>query len=378
MVLRDDAIFALIERAYAAGCEPALWPEFVTEVQALFPGTLVGLQLSLNETALASHSSAAGIADEYFRSYFDHYQFTNPYPAFYARCATGEVQTSGTLLGAADIRTYPFYHEWLKPAGDFTRGSGATLLRDKKRLLHFSINIPDCIGHIEPSTAHFLRKMAPHLLRAFQLNERLEAQTVATAVLDKLMDRLDGAIFVISYKGRVLLQNQEAEAFARKTAILRFGVHEQLSFCVSKNDEMYRHVLDSILDPTKPPATTSFLIDCGDLGMKTATLLPVQVSRDGDLLADGPSALLIINTGRGGPSPRQILQTLYRLTKAEAEVAIRIASGSSPAEIADELGVSKTTVRNQLSAVMSKMGVKRQAQIAALSAALRPTLKVED
>jgi hypothetical protein len=136
----------------------------------------------------------------------------NRYPALYTRCATGEVQTSGTLLGAADIRTYPFYHEWLK---DFTRGSGATLLRDKKRLLHFSINIPDCIGHIEPYTAHLLRTMAPHVLRAFQLNERLEAQTVATAVLDNLMDRLDG--------------------------------------------------------------------------MKIATLLPLRVSRDGDLLTDGPS-----------------------------------------------------------------------------------------
>lgn len=378
MSLRDDAIFEVIERAYAAGCDPALWPEFVTQLQVLFPGALVGLQLSLNETALASHSSAAGIADEYFESYFKHYQFMNPYPALFSRFPIGEVQISGTLLGTRDIKSYDFFHEWLKPAGDFTRGAGVTLLRDKERLLHLSINIPDSVGHVESGAAYLLRRIGPHLLRAFQLNERFKAQTVMASILGDLMHRLDGIVFVISNMGRVLLQNEEAETFVRKTNVVRIGLYEQLSFCRSKNDEMFRHMLASLSDPGKPSAATSISIDCGDLGVKIATLLPLRISRHGDLLANEPTALLIINTPKSEASSRRMLQSLYRLSNAEAEIAVRIASGSAPAEIADELGVSRTTVRNQLSAVMAKMGVKRQAQIAALSAALRPTLKVED
>lgn len=373
----DNMVFEFIERAYAAGCDPTLWPEFVTEVQAQLPGTLIGIQLSLNNTALATRSSAAGIADEHFQSYFDHYQYINPYTPLFARSKVGNVETSRTLLRNEDIKNYAFYHEWLKPAGDFTHGAGATLLRDDERLLHISINIPDHIGHIEPFTAHLLHKLGPHLLRAFQLNERFEAETVAAATLDVLMEKFSGAVFIISNKGRVLFQNEEAEELARKTAILRFGIKEQLSFCLSKNAETYSHVLASILDPSKPPASTSFQIDCGEDGVKTATLLPLRIPGDGHALAEWPSALLVIHVARDIAVPRQVLQSLYGLTNAETEVAIRIASGLGPAEIAEELSVAKTTVRNQLSSIMCKMNVKRQSQIAALNASHLLKLKLE-
>jgi DNA-binding CsgD family transcriptional regulator len=43
-----------------------------------------------------------------------------------------------------------------------------------------------------------------------------------------------------------------------------------------------------------------------------------------------------------------------------------VASGSSPEQIANELQISRETVRNQIKAVFGKTGAHRQSELAAL------------
>jgi DNA-binding NarL/FixJ family response regulator len=51
------------------------------------------------------------------------------------------------------------------------------------------------------------------------------------------------------------------------------------------------------------------------------------------------------------------------LTRAEAEVALALAEGLTPGEIAEAREVSLHTVRNQIKAMMWKCGVRRQAEL---------------
>lgn len=60
------------------------------------------------------------------------------------------------------------------------------------------------------------------------------------------------------------------------------------------------------------------------------------------------------------------LSDAFSLTGAEAKVAAMIASGASPEQISDELGVSRETIRNQIKAVFGKTGTHRQNELAAL------------
>ncbi len=50
------------------------------------------------------------------------------------------------------------------------------------------------------------------------------------------------------------------------------------------------------------------------------------------------------------------------LTKREKEVFMLLVKNSTTKEIADELGISEKTVRNHISNVMQKLGVKGRAQ----------------
>jgi DNA-binding CsgD family transcriptional regulator len=63
-----------------------------------------------------------------------------------------------------------------------------------------------------------------------------------------------------------------------------------------------------------------------------------------------------------GPTT-EYLQTLYRLTRVEAEVVQLICQGYSPARAAEKLRISVHTVRGYLKAIFAKIGVNRQADI---------------
>jgi len=60
---------------------------------------------------------------------------------------------------------------------------------------------------------------------------------------------------------------------------------------------------------------------------------------------------------------------LFRLTAAEARVAMALLDGSNAEEIADNLRVGRETVRTQIKAIYSKTGVRRQAEFIALALA---------
>lgn len=62
------------------------------------------------------------------------------------------------------------------------------------------------------------------------------------------------------------------------------------------------------------------------------------------------------------------LRRLYRLSPAEAEVAVAVGGGDRLAELAVTRGVSYETVRNQLKAVFAKAGLHTQADLARLLA----------
>jgi DNA-binding CsgD family transcriptional regulator len=68
-----------------------------------------------------------------------------------------------------------------------------------------------------------------------------------------------------------------------------------------------------------------------------------------------------------GPSI-ETLQSLYRLTRVEAEVVQLICQGYSPAKAAQKLRISVHTVRSYLKIIFSKIGVNRQADVVRLCA----------
>jgi DNA-binding CsgD family transcriptional regulator len=78
--------------------------------------------------------------------------------------------------------------------------------------------------------------------------------------------------------------------------------------------------------------------------------------------------LVLVDVGSRLQPSKGTLRRLFGLTSAESKLALGLAAGSSPDELAREIGVRKTTVRTQLASVFSKTQTSRQGELVALLA----------
>ena len=80
------------------------------------------------------------------------------------------------------------------------------------------------------------------------------------------------------------------------------------------------------------------------------------------------TVLILVDLGTAPQPKPEVLQKLFGLTGAEAKLALEIARGETPADVARDHRVSIATVRSQLAAVFAKTQTSRQAELVTLLA----------
>ncbi len=79
-----------------------------------------------------------------------------------------------------------------------------------------------------------------------------------------------------------------------------------------------------------------------------------------------PRAIIVARTGPPADRQAQQLMRMFQLTPAEADIAVRIASGKSRQQVAAARGVTPETLKVQLRSIYDKTGCGREAQLVRL------------
>jgi DNA-binding CsgD family transcriptional regulator len=82
--------------------------------------------------------------------------------------------------------------------------------------------------------------------------------------------------------------------------------------------------------------------------------------------------VIVIDPERQGEPEPDLLRRLYGLTRAEAEVALRVMRGDGLKPISDEMSLSVATLKTHLQHVFTKTGTHRQAELVRLLMAIAP------
>src|SRR5262245_11577229 len=117
-VLPDSLLLELVERVYAAGCDPAEWPGFVELVHSRVP--YAAFSAHFFSAGVPTAAFGAGILEEHLQSYVAHYRTINPYDDLLQRLQQDRVYTTSEVVDRRWLKRQAFYNEWLKPAGDLT------------------------------------------------------------------------------------------------------------------------------------------------------------------------------------------------------------------------------------------------------------------
>jgi DNA-binding CsgD family transcriptional regulator len=93
---------------------------------------------------------------------------------------------------------------------------------------------------------------------------------------------------------------------------------------------------------------------------------PVILDETGIIAVDGTSIVALLDRENRSAVNPQTLQKMFGLTSAETNLALRLAQGDAPLEIARSWRLSRTTIRSQLASLFAKTETKRQAELVAL------------
>lgn len=215
-----------------------------------------------------------------------------------------------------------------------------------------------------------LERLRPHtkaIGHVLKIKGQLAAARSREARATSALNMLALAVCTIDGHGRVLSSNTAAEnVFHRDDGLsVRNGV-------ITTRDQSDAITLRSAIAQAtarSSPSAVSISIQ-RKIGAPpyriTVTPLVGNAASRGIIVFQDPDAEDI--------SLAQRLRNLFGLTRAEAEIAVELGAGRSPAEIKSARGVSPNTVSWQLKSIMAKMNCNRQAEIAAVVAGL-PNLR---
>lgn len=375
MAISTRALLETVDQIYQAACDPGCWPEVIASCQRLFPGTAFSLFISRHGAGHDPLSTTAGWDPDVIKQYFAHHHKLNPFPDLLQCTVPGQVVRESHLFRQDWLDRQPFYQEWLKPGGNYTHGANLTLVRGTGTMSRISIDIPQRLSHLEAAAAEYLQRVGPHLARAFALTSRLQATRAAETGLQGLLDRISGAAFLVRAPRKLVTTNRRAVTLLEQHRLVRSSPALDLTFVMHRAEEVFRRALHGVFAMAEA-SPASFLVTDESSERYPVLILPFRVSRPlATLGADPGLALVLISDRRRAPSPpREILSSLYGLSHAEASVALSVTEGDSLQAVADQLGICRATVRNQLAAAMAKLGVHRQAELVAVVTGLAPHL----
>lgn len=177
------------------------------------------------------------------------------------------------------------------------------------------------------------------------------AQRRSLQSITGMLDRIGCGFLVLNRERRVIDWN----AAAQNT----FERHGEAADTAAELSVGLRHLIANVPVRFLPGSLSWMVIRCvGDR--------PVILNETGVIAPDATSIVALLDRDNRSAANPETLKRMFGLTSAETQLALRLAQGDAPLDIARIWRLSRTTIRSQLASLFAKTETKRQAELVAL------------
>ncbi len=211
--------------------------------------------------------------------------------------------------------------------------------------------------HLLPHAEALTRPLIP----ALHLMVHMRSLTQQTAYAAIALDCIRMPMLLLDSAMRLLVANTAAQSLLQTRGNRDSGAGSMMLAGVS--GEKIGPLIRRACGLAGPVAASALPVNAS-AGETALQILVLPVAAKAVFPGTGPTALVLVHGHSDGhESVAQLLQHIYKLTPAEARLAMLILHGDSPASAALRLQVSVPTVRSQLSAILKKTGAARQSDL---------------
>ena len=359
----------LVERIYESVVEPDSWNLFLADLSAALGGAAIQLSLSLPDEPTSEDAVfRVGIDAAYHAVFVKHAVEGLPWGSLDHEAFRGRFGLANEVVGAQTVEETSLFREYMEPQGLAPEWPVCHLIRTERGHPLAGVVVYRRRGGraLDDDDLRLLDALVPHLARSYALHCTLADARQQRRALTEVIDRLPVGVILLDGGGRAVLMNRSVEKILALNDGFRL-VRGRPGLADQRESRTLGALLAAALEADAPRGGSTG-------GVMSATrpsgrrAFPLMV---GPLLAPSPGttthearAVLFIGDPEGGKvGTGEVLQALYQLTPAEAELVRLIAEGRSLDEVATERGVSLHTVRSQLKQVFLKTDTCRQGEL---------------
>lgn len=357
-----DIALALADRFMAAALEPSQWLSTLqafAEATGSARGQLIGI----------GHASATSFnwVNDFPEHAFGHFmEIDGSHPEVSTRVAASqgvplmtirsEAHYRATRLGKRSDVYADFCREYDLPYGCQTK-----LIEDAGRFIGLAVLRTKKDRPTTQVQRALFATVAPQVRSAVRVQMALEND--GRRLIGGALDHISTPIFLCAVDGRPCTMTPTAEALLSEGRLCLH--HGRLSLADRRDDMQLERAMARHMEAEKHGLTSLFLPARG--GRPPLILDVIAAPRQPWDFGFEPRILIIVRGHqKWHGSAETILRSFYRLSPAEADIALRLGRGQSRQAIADERRASLATVRSQIKAIFEKLNVTREIELAVM------------
>ena len=354
----------LLDLLYSAAADPAYWNEFLAHLAGRLDASAAGFishdpfsQKNCLNVHYGMPSDAPLLCAECYGT-------IDPWFSAYKRKNLRRWIGLGSDLCPPSEFENTEYHTDFFRARDIFYQCGAIIEQKDGGLAVLTALRSKSHADFDTTHVHFLNKIHPHVERALRLHARMLHLKSTASAATRAVDSLDVALVGLETDGTVCFANGLAESLFRSGEVLRLR-NRKIVAQDPRAAAAFEYALKqaSRLD-VNADAAGALTVHSGGRTLHLA-FFPFRAN---DPLFSGRLRVFLTITDPETPpkSREQLLMKLFRLTPAEARVAMLVTAGLEASEIAARTRTTNHTVRSHLKSIFQKTQVARQSQLTRL------------
>jgi DNA-binding CsgD family transcriptional regulator len=356
----------LVGQVYDAAIESGRWPQVLETLSDFLEGAATKLTFQ-NVKTLHSEANSVRMPPEADLSYARYYFKINVFLQRVAKLRAGTLIPVWNLLPREVYQRSEFYNDFCRP-NDMCHPIGVVLANEPDARVVFTCGSGKAASGFEPEHLDRLRRIGPHLVRAAGVSLRLSRAEIARNANADALDRVAQGVLIVTADAEVLFANRTAEALLAEADGIRTE-KSTLRASEAADTAQFRRLIATAAERSDAAGGVMTIQRPVPRRRLNALVAPLTIE-SAWFMGGGPVAIVFVADPDSAPSTAQDeLRNLYRLTAAEAAVAMAISRGAGLQAAADELQISLSTARTHLQHVFEKTETRRQAELVRLISA---------
>jgi len=369
----NERLQVVIDLIYEAAIKPPAWSDVAEAMSELFDGSAVMIGFGLPDDGRIESIYSSGMLAELAGGYTEHLINGLPWKNSYNRTFTDRFGRMDEVFPDVELCESDFYHTFFEPQGLAPEWPiGHSIAIDDGRVVgglgiyRRSVNNPGPYSKDDLALGDVLVR---HLSRALVVYTTLGGVRRERLAMGEVMDRLPTGVILLNASREAVVTNQSADRIIAQQDGFRVDAGGPCAANARENALMQK-ILADVLDapPGRELENTGFLAVSRPSGKRAYPLMvtPLMAVPVGGQTQDAIAAIFISDPEAGLASASEVLETIYSLTHAEAELVRLLSQGLSLEEAAAARGVAINTARSHLKRVFSKTDTKRQGELVRL------------